>query len=113
MRIEDDGIGIDPQYFDRVCNPLSFVNDGVETVAILDFTGVPSLHQAAGAALARIASAARMLGARTVITGVRPAVARVLAALEIPLADIAFRSTLMSGNSFTIDQSGESARSNR
>jgi CheY-like chemotaxis protein/anti-anti-sigma regulatory factor len=66
-------------------------------VVILDFTGVTALHATGHDALGRLASATKLVGARLVVTGVRPAVASVLVQLESTTSGVAFSSTLMAG----------------
>ena len=55
---------------------------------ILDVTGVDRLDRAAGEALLRVSRAASLLGARCVLTGVRPVVATTLVELEIGLDEL-------------------------
>lgn len=63
-------------------------------VVIVDVTGVPNLDHAAAAALQRCAGAVRLLGARLVISGVRPAAASSLAALGPWAGDLEAHATL-------------------
>ncbi|PCC68875.1 PAS domain S-box-containing protein [Nannocystis exedens] len=63
-------------------------------VAIVDVTGVGELDVAAAAKLSKAAQAVRLLGARVVLTGVRPEVAAALAASAGELAGITVRASL-------------------
>ncbi len=65
--------------------------------AILDLTGVRSLDADAADALLRIAGATRLLGARVILTGIGPDVARTLVELQTDLTGITTRDTLQSG----------------
>jgi anti-anti-sigma factor len=59
------------------------------TVVIIDITGVPAVDAQGADALARISSVVRLLGARLVLTGIRPSIARTLAEQGIHLEEIA------------------------
>jgi rsbT co-antagonist protein RsbR len=63
-------------------------------VAILDITGVGELDDAAAQGLLRAARAVRLLGARVVVTGVRPAVAAAMTSRAAELTGITVRATL-------------------
>lgn len=65
--------------------------------AILDITGVRSVDADAADALLRVASATRLLGARVILTGIAPDVARTLVDLQADLAGITTRDTLRGG----------------
>ncbi|MFS8069928.1 MAG: PAS domain-containing protein, partial [Byssovorax sp.] len=65
--------------------------------AILDITGVREIDVQTADALAGAARAARLLGARVILTGVSPAVARTLVTLDANLDGIAILATLASG----------------
>jgi rsbT co-antagonist protein RsbR len=63
-------------------------------VAVIDVTGVPTLDRGSAGLLGRAAHAARLLGARTFLTGVRPEVARALIDLDVDLHGIEMRGSL-------------------
>ncbi|HTN88597.1 MAG TPA: PAS domain-containing protein [Sorangium sp.] len=65
--------------------------------AILDITGVRAVDALVADALTRTARAAQMLGARVVLTGIRPEVARALLELGADLTGIITLGTLQSG----------------
>ena len=65
--------------------------------AILDITGVREVDIQTASALVSAARAARLLGARVILTGVSPAVARTLVTLDANLDGIAILATLASG----------------
>jgi PAS domain S-box-containing protein len=64
------------------------------TVAILDLTGAVALEPAGADALVRAARAARMLGVRVILTGLRADVARMMVELGLELENIPTRATL-------------------
>jgi PAS domain S-box-containing protein len=55
---------------------------------ILDLTGVPVLDTGTADRLLAIARAASLVGARTVITGLRPAVAQTVVTLGVPMGEV-------------------------
>ncbi|MFZ6177174.1 PAS domain-containing protein [Nannocystis pusilla] len=85
----------------RVEHVLQTLLDGVQrtraTVVILDVTGVAVVDAAVADALVRTARAVGLLGARVVLTGIRPEVAATLAALGTDLMGLVTRGTLQDG----------------
>jgi rsbT co-antagonist protein RsbR len=65
--------------------------------AILDITGVPVVDIEVAQGLLRAAQAARLLGARVVLTGIRPEVAQTLVGIGADLQGIVTYSTLQNG----------------
>jgi predicted ATPase/GAF domain-containing protein/anti-anti-sigma regulatory factor len=80
------------------------------SVVILDITGVSTVDTAVAGTLINTARALRLLGAQTVLTGIRAEVAQTLVGLGIELGDVASRSTLQSGIAYALTVSGESRR---
>ncbi|MFY0533608.1 AAA family ATPase [Nannocystis pusilla] len=73
-------------------------------VVIFDVTGMKGIDTGGAIALIQAASALRLLGARTVLTGVNPATASLLVDLGIDLRDIATHGTLQDGIAFAMRQ---------
>ena len=71
-------------------------------VAILDITGVPGLDTRSADAILRAAKAVRLLGARVVLTVIRPEVAQTLVTLGADLSGIVTRGTLEDGIAFAM-----------
>jgi len=71
-------------------------------VAILDITGVAVVDTAVANALVRAAQAAQLLGARIILTGIRPEVAQTLVGLGMDLHGITTRSTLQSAIAYAV-----------
>jgi anti-anti-sigma regulatory factor len=65
--------------------------------AILDITGVPVVDIEVAQGFLRAARAAQLLGARVVLTGIRPEVAQTLVGIGADLRDIVTYSTLQNG----------------
>jgi len=77
---------------DRLLNAI------VETrspIAILDITGVPVVDTETARYLVETIRAVRLLGARTVLSGVRPAIAQTLVHLGIDLSGVETRASLV------------------
>lgn len=64
---------------------------------IIDVTGLAIIDQAVARQLVQTASATRMLGARTILVGIRPEIAQALIGLGISLEGIVTRADLQSG----------------
>jgi len=79
-------------------------------VAILDITGVPLVDTQVAKSLITSAQAVRLLGARIVLTGIRPEVAQTLVGLGLDLGDIVTHSTLQSGIAYATMQSAVGGR---
>jgi rsbT co-antagonist protein RsbR len=70
--------------------------------AILDITGVKTVDTYVAGALLSAAQAARLLGTRVVLTGIRGDVARTLVDLDVGLGDIVTRGTLQAGIAWAV-----------
>lgn len=69
---------------------------------ILDITGVPRADRTVAAAIVKTARALRLLGTRTVLTGIRPDVSRALVALDADLTGVITQSTLQAGIAYAM-----------
>ena len=76
---------------------LVAVRDASADVVLLDITGVPHVDTGAAAGLVKTAQAVRLLGAELVLTGVRPAVARILVNLDVGLDTFVIKANLQAG----------------
>ena len=75
-------------------------------VALVDITGVPTLDTQTAQHLIETITAAKLLGARVVLTGVSPTIAQTLVHLGIDLSDIDTRSSLAAGLRLALDIMG-------
>ena len=75
----------------------SLLNRIVETgarIAIIDITGVPTVDTLVAQHLMKTVSAARLMGADCIISGIRPQIAQTIVHLGVNLHDIVTKSTL-------------------
>jgi rsbT co-antagonist protein RsbR len=72
--------------------------------AIVDITGVPVVDTQVAGALVRAAQAVELLGARVLLTGIRPEVAQTLVGIGVNLGSIVTRSTLQDGITHALSQ---------
>lgn len=76
---------------------LSAIVERRATTAILDITGVPVVDEEVAASLVQAAQAVQLLGARAVLTGVRPEVASTLVDLGLDLRGLVTLDSLQTG----------------
>ena len=81
---------------------LKGITDMQAHTVILDVTGVRVMNAEIAEALLRTARAARLLGARIVLTGIRPEVASALVELRVDIEGIVTRGTLQSGIAYAL-----------
>jgi rsbT co-antagonist protein RsbR len=72
-------------------------------IAIIDLTGVPMVDTQTGRHLIDTIAAVKLLGTKTLLTGIRPEIAQTLVHLGIDLNGIVTRSSLSSGLSYALD----------
>ncbi|WAS93550.1 PAS domain-containing protein [Nannocystis punicea] len=96
---------LDPRRVERVLQTLL---DGVATsrarTVILDITGVPEIDAQTADALLRAARSAALLGAESVITGIRPGLAATLVSLGADLGSIVTLGTLKAGIAYAMSR---------
>ncbi|PDW00793.1 hypothetical protein A9Q02_21540 [Candidatus Chloroploca asiatica] len=76
---------------------LNAVEEQQASLVILDITGVPVVDTYVAGLMIQCARAIRLLGARMVLTGIRPDVAETLVTLGIDLGEIVTRASLQDG----------------
>jgi rsbT co-antagonist protein RsbR len=76
---------------------------GAHTV-IVDVTGVPIVDTAVAGALVRTAEAARLLGAETVLVGLRPELAQTIVGLGVDLGRLVTRADLADGVRYALSR---------
>jgi rsbT co-antagonist protein RsbR len=71
----------------------NIVNTGA-TIAIVDITGVPTVDTLVAQHLLKTVSAARLMGADCIISGIRPQIAQTIVHLGVDLGDVITKATL-------------------
>jgi rsbT co-antagonist protein RsbR len=83
-------------------------------VAIIDITGVPTVDTVVAQHLLKTVTAARLMGADCIISGVRPQIAQTIVHLGINLLDVTTKATLSDAFGLAMQRSGFSfVRSDR
>jgi rsbT co-antagonist protein RsbR len=75
-------------------NLLQRITETGSTVAIIDITGVPTVDTLVAQHLLKTISAARLMGADCIISGIRPAIAQTIIHLGVSLQDVVTKATL-------------------
>lgn len=76
-------------------------------VAILDITGVPTVDTVVAQHLLKTVTAARLMGADCIISGIRPQIAQTIVHLGINLLDITTKATLRDAFAEALDRTGQ------
>src|SRR6185369_3786616 len=63
-------------------------------IAILDITGVPTVDTLTAQHLLKTVTAARLMGAECIISGIRPQIAQTIVHLGVDLGDVITKATL-------------------
>lgn len=82
---------------------LEGVADKRASAVILDITGVQVVDTQVANAILRAAQSVKLLGAKIIITGIRPEVAQTLVTLGADLSNIVTRGTLQSGIAYALN----------
>ncbi|HKF41191.1 MAG TPA: STAS domain-containing protein [Candidatus Acidoferrum sp.] len=82
-------------------------------VAIIDITGVPTVDTLVAQHLLKTVTAARLMGADCIISGVRPQIAQTIVHLGINLLDVTTKATLSDAFALALQRTGISLDSNR
>jgi rsbT co-antagonist protein RsbR len=77
-------------------------------IAILDITGVPTVDTVVAQHLIKTVTAARLMGAECIISGIRPQIAQTIVHLGINLTDIITKATLADAFEIALDKTGYS-----
>jgi len=75
--------------------------------AVLDITGVPTVDTEVAQHLLKTVSAARLLGAECIVSGIRPQVAQTIVSLGIEFGDIATKATLADALAYALRRAGQ------
>jgi rsbT co-antagonist protein RsbR len=87
----------------------NLLNEIVQTgaeVAILDITGVPTVDTLVAQHLIKTVTAARLMGADCIISGIRPQIAQTIVHLGVDLAGVVTKATLADAFAIALQKSG-------
>jgi rsbT co-antagonist protein RsbR len=88
------------------------VETGAE-VAIIDITGVPTVDTLTAQHLLKTVTAARLMGADCIISGIRPQIAQTIVHLGVDLATVTTKATLADAFRRALDMTGQREKVNR
>lgn len=83
-----------------VDSALQRMSQSGASIMIMDITGVPMVNTQVAKAIVDTARALRLLGAQTILTGIRGDVARTLLSVDVDLSGITTQSTLQGGMTY-------------
>lgn len=84
----------------------SILSTGAE-VAIIDITGVPNVDTLVAQHLLKTVTAARLMGADCIISGIRPQIAQTIVHLGVDLGDITTKATLADAFVIALQRTGQ------
>ena len=85
---------------------LQRIVDTGSTVAIIDITGVPTVDTLVAQHLLKTVTAARLMGADCIISGIRPQIAQTIVHLGVDLGDVITKATLASAFAIALQRKG-------
>jgi rsbT co-antagonist protein RsbR len=85
---------------------LQRIVDTGADVAILDITGVPTVDTLTAQHLIKTVTAARLMGAECIISGIRPQIAQTIVHLGVDLGDIVTKATLADAFKLALSRTG-------
>jgi rsbT co-antagonist protein RsbR len=88
------------------------VETGAE-IAIIDITGVPTVDTLTAQHLLKTVTAARLMGADCIISGIRPQIAQTIVHLGVDLADVSTKATLADAFRLALAKTGQTATAGR
>jgi rsbT co-antagonist protein RsbR len=80
------------------------------TVAILDITGVPTVDTLVAQHLMKTVSAARLMGAECIISGIRPQIAQTIVHLGVDLGGVITKATLAGALQIALRRTGQTVQ---
>jgi rsbT co-antagonist protein RsbR len=87
-------------------NLLQMIVDTNSKVAILDITGVPTVDTQTAQHLIKTVSAARLMGAECIISGIRPQIAQTIVHLGIEIADVGTKASMADAVQLALSRQG-------
>ena len=76
------------------------------SIAIIDITGVPTVDTLTAQHLLKTVTAARLMGAECIISGIRPQIAQTIVHLGVDLGDVTTKATLADAFAIALERTG-------
>ncbi len=89
-------------------NLLQRIVETGSSIAIIDITGVPMVDTLVAQHLLKTVSAARLMGADCIISGIRPQIAQTIVHLGVELRDVTTKATLADAFTIALHRTGSS-----
>jgi rsbT co-antagonist protein RsbR len=87
-------------------NLLQNIVDTNSSIAIIDITGVPAVDTLVAQNLIKTVSAARLMGAHCIISGIRPQIAQTMVHLGVEFGDVVTKASLADALKYAFQQAG-------
>lgn len=87
-------------------NLLQEIVSTSSSVAIIDITGVPTVDTLVAQHLLKTVSAARLMGAECIVSGIRPQIAQTMVHLGVSFSDIITKASLADAIRYAFDKTG-------
>ncbi len=89
-------------------NLLQRILETGAAIAIIDITGVPTVDTLTAQHLLKAVTAARLMGADCIISGIRPQIAQTIVHLGVDLGDVTTKASLADAFALALDRTGRS-----
>jgi rsbT co-antagonist protein RsbR len=89
---------------------LQRIVDTGSSMAIIDITGVPTVDTLTAQHLLKTVTAARLMGAECIISGIRPQIAQTIVHLGVDLGDVTTKASLADALAVALERSGRVVR---
>ena len=87
-------------------NLLQKILDTGSSIAIIDITGVPTVDTLTAQHLLKAVTAARLMGADCIISGIRPQIAQTIVHLGVDLGDVTTKASLADAFALALEKTG-------
>src|SRR3954468_2187719 len=91
-------------------SPLQRIVETGAQIAIIDITGVPTVDTLTAQHLLKTVTAARLMGAECIISGIRPQIAQTIVHLGVELNGVTTKSTLADAFAVAMQRTGRTVR---
>ncbi len=87
-------------------NLLQRILETGSSIAIIDITGVPTVDTLTAQHLLKAVTAARLMGADCIISGIRPQIAQTIVHLGVDLGDVTTKASLADAFALALERTG-------